>query len=98
MGSGKNDGSVKGERYFECKPGHGIFVRQESVVKIIKQATASTRPNGATSAKNGAAVKPRPSSGTTPDAARRRQSLMGGGSATTAGPRLLARVSQKADG
>ncbi|OQV02696.1 CAP-Gly domain-containing protein [Cladophialophora immunda] len=28
--TGKNDGSVKGERYFNCAPGHGIFVRKES--------------------------------------------------------------------
>ena len=94
--SGKNDGSVKGERYFECKSGHGIFVRKESAVKIVKQATASTRPSGATSTTNGAAIKPRPSSGITPDIARRRQSLMGGGSATTAGSRLSVRVSQRA--
>ena len=92
--SGKNDGSVKGERYFECRPGHGIFVRKESVVKISKQATASTRLNGATSATNGAAVKPRPSSGITPDVARKRQSLMSAGSATTAGSRLSVRVSR----
>jgi len=31
---GKNDGSVKGERYFECDPGHGMFVRPNQVMKI----------------------------------------------------------------
>ncbi|GHJ84835.1 hypothetical protein NliqN6_1237 [Naganishia liquefaciens] len=29
---GKNDGSVEGERYFESKPNHGVFVRPERIV------------------------------------------------------------------
>ncbi|KAJ1730456.1 hypothetical protein LPJ61_003000 [Coemansia biformis] len=31
---GKNDGSVLGQRYFECAPGHGVFVRS-SQIKIL---------------------------------------------------------------
>ena len=29
---GKNDGSVHGKRYFQCKDNHGVFVRPERVV------------------------------------------------------------------
>jgi dynactin 1 len=37
--SGKNDGSVQGERYFECDMGRGMFVRPAAVT-IIEQAPA----------------------------------------------------------
>ena len=85
--AGKNDGSVKGERYFQCAPGFGIFVRKESAIKIVKQPVQTSKPNGA-STSNGTVSKPRPSNGVTPDIARKRQSLMSPGSGTRAGPRL----------
>jgi len=31
---GKNDGSVKGKHYFQCKPLHGLFVRPSAVAKL----------------------------------------------------------------
>lgn len=30
---GKNDGSVKGKRFFTCPPGHGGFVRPDKVTE-----------------------------------------------------------------
>ena len=90
--SGKNDGAVKGERYFQCAPQHGIFVRKESVVKIVKQAATTPRPNGATSTTNGPATRPRASGVMPPDVARKRQSLMSAGSGSAPGSRLSIRV------
>src|ERR1700761_1857177 len=89
--TGKNDGSVKGERYFNCAPGYGIFVRKESAYKILSQPTPAAKVNG-TSGPNGSAAKARPSSVVSADVARKRQSLMSGGSATTPGSRLSHRV------
>ncbi|CAG8574561.1 9442_t:CDS:2 [Cetraspora pellucida] len=38
----KNDGSIKGEYYFDCKPKHGDFVRA-SQVKISSNSTSMLR-------------------------------------------------------
>ncbi|KAJ9607122.1 hypothetical protein H2200_008194 [Cladophialophora chaetospira] len=92
--TGKNDGSVKGERYFNCALNHGIFVRKESAVKILSQPAQSPKVNG-TPTSNGAAAKSRPSSVVSADVARKRQSLMGGGGGTTAGARLSMRSPTK---
>ena len=32
--NGKNDGSVQGVRYFNCRPGYGVFVRQTLIKGI----------------------------------------------------------------
>lgn len=42
-GTGKNDGSVKGDRYFECEPNHGMFLRAAGVSRIVSRP--STRPS-----------------------------------------------------
>lgn len=36
---GKNDGSVKGERYFECEQDHGMFIRPEKIVRVLEEPT-----------------------------------------------------------
>ncbi|KAI5303661.1 hypothetical protein KEM56_007319, partial [Ascosphaera pollenicola] len=36
--TGKNDGSVQGERYFDCEPGHGMFIRPTAVAAILEMA------------------------------------------------------------
>jgi dynactin 1 len=38
--NGKNDGSVKGERYFDCEMGRGMFLRETAITAIIGQAPA----------------------------------------------------------
>jgi dynactin 1 len=85
--NGKNDGSVRGERYFECAPGHGMMIRPEAISAILLQPPSSTKTKPA----NGAAMKPRPSNGITPDIARKRQSMMS--AASTTGSRMSLRVS-----
>ncbi len=51
---GKNDGSVKGQRFFECKPNHGAFVRP-SQVRVLAQAAATA---GTAAAKVGLFLPP----------------------------------------
>jgi dynactin 1 len=41
--SGKNDGSVKGERYFDCDTNHGMFLRAAGVSSIVSLPPV-TRP------------------------------------------------------
>lgn len=90
--TGKNDGSVQGERYFQCPPRHGIFVRKEAIVGIVKPAASAQGPNSVASTANGSATKPRPSGVMPADVARKRQSLMSAGPGSSPGSRLSVRV------
>ncbi|KAI9697345.1 MAG: hypothetical protein M1820_007851 [Bogoriella megaspora] len=46
--SGKNDGSIQGERYFDCEAGHGMFLREAGVSSIVAQPLTKDppKPNG----------------------------------------------------
>lgn len=62
--SGKNDGSVQGERYFDCAMGRGMFVRPTTLT-IIGQAPAPGPKAAAPARKTG-----RPSSLFNPSSGR----------------------------
>jgi dynactin 1 len=66
-GSGKNDGSVKGQRYFECDMGRGMFLRP-TAVKIIEQPAPKAKVPPAKRLS-------RPSSVVAPGAGRRMSSI-----------------------
>jgi len=41
--SGKNDGSVQGERYFDCEMGKGMFMRP-TTVRVLDQPAVAPKP------------------------------------------------------
>ncbi|KAL4803491.1 dynein associated protein-domain-containing protein [Aspergillus unguis] len=45
--SGKNDGSVQGERYFDCEPGFGMFVRPTVISSIVERPVRTAKPAAA---------------------------------------------------
>ena len=58
--TGKNDGSVQGQRYFDCQAGHGLFLRP-ATAKVIERPTPKPKERSRSRA-NGTASKPRPQS------------------------------------
>ena len=58
--SGKNDGEVQGQRYFDCPQGYGMFVRPAAVT-VLEQPISKPTPHLNGSA-NGVVSNSRPSS------------------------------------
>ncbi|KAI5285973.1 hypothetical protein KEM54_000164, partial [Ascosphaera aggregata] len=42
--TGKNDGSVQGQRYFDCEPGYGMFIRPTAVAAILEMPSPPPPP------------------------------------------------------
>ncbi|KAJ9223555.1 hypothetical protein DTO271D3_1635 [Paecilomyces variotii] len=42
--TGKNDGAVQGERYFECEHGFGMFIRPSAVLAVVEQPKRESKP------------------------------------------------------
>jgi dynactin 1 len=94
-GSGKNDGSVQGERYFDCQMGRGMFLRPSAVAVIVQPAPVAPAPTD-----NGTARRVgRPSSAVLPAPGKRLSSVPDAGagkrmSMNAASPSPAARISR----
>lgn len=73
--SGKNDGSVKGERYFDCEQDRGMFVRPAAIRVVEQPSTVVPPPQPSIAVKKTS----RPSSVVAPTAAKRMSSLADNG-------------------
>ena len=72
--SGKNDGAVQGQRYFNCAPAHGMFLRPAAATILRDVPTQPAKKT--TNQPNGAATKSRPSSVVGAQGPLRRQSVI----------------------
>lgn len=93
--TGKNDGSVQGERYFDCDPGYGMFVRPTAIAAVVQQPskqTAKASTAGRGQSQSGVSAGLKRQSGL-PSAGIKRQSASGsasGASTPTPAPRVAA--------
>ena len=71
--TGKNDGSVKGERYFQCEQGYGMFLRPSGVRQVLEDVKSKPK-----AADGGVPGRGRPSSTQARTNGLKRQSLVGG--------------------
>ncbi|KAJ2236932.1 hypothetical protein GGF40_000814 [Coemansia sp. RSA 1286] len=79
--NGKNDGIVQGDRYFDCPPNHGLFVRMSQVKVLTSSSSGSALEAGGDGASSAAS-----------SAGRLRPSMGGGsGGAGTDGSKITRR-------
>lgn len=97
--TGKNDGEVQGERYFQCEPGFGMFIRPTAIGTVLQQPsreskqTAKTGPNATTGRQSQAGIAAGVrKSGALPPTTIKRQSTNATGTPTPA-PKVAARPS-----
>lgn len=98
--TGKNDGAVQGERYFDCAPGHGMFVRPTVVGRIVQPEPESKQTTKPATSAAGSKAQPKPGISTgmrkqtgLPPTAARRQSTNATSTPTPAPRGVAARSS-----
>ncbi|KAF9890739.1 hypothetical protein FE257_005605 [Aspergillus nanangensis] len=91
--TGKNDGSVQGERYFDCEQGFGMFVRPFVITAVIQQpkpvSRENTAPPGRSRAQSGLAAGLKKPSTLTSNATKRHSATAGPAPVSKAAPQRL---------
>lgn len=58
--SGKNNGTVQGEFYFDCPANYGLFLREENVFPLLDGISSPQQPSASTSSTDSPSIKGRP--------------------------------------